>query len=314
MTKPEKRWFFWLALLPFICASPVVAQSGTPVPGNAPIGVLGQVQVDNLPSPDAEVWFIRFFLDPGGSLPLDKQIGPTVVVVESGALDVMTDRPVDVSGSNAATPAANPGMRETTVTAGQTVYIHEDTFLAVRNNGDQRAAFLALLTFSGVREVESTETEEQAEAAGTPQAQPVGFSQQPLGVTQAQFPAGPGTVTIERVALQPGQTARTDVTSGAVAGGIERGGAKVSLDSGTCFIWPTIMRAVLDANGTGNEGQNRVENPRIRTGESAVLAADDGFGCFGGVLNWQAGSQGATVIRAVVQPLSAATPVATPAS
>lgn len=302
----------FVALLALIAlgAAPASAQNAKPQASGGSVGVLGQVQVAALPSPSAEVWFIRFFLDPGGSLPLDKQIGPTVIVVESGALTVTTNQPVEVSGSNIATPVTTAGMHETMATAGQTVYVHEDTSLALRNNGGQRVAFLGLLTFSGEREVEAAGAEEGAEAAGTPPAQPVGFSQQPLGVTQAQFPQGPGTITIERIALKAGVNARTDLTNGAMTGGVEHGSATINLDSGTCFIWPSMMSQVFGASG----GQSAPENKRIVSGQSADLAGNDAFGCFGGVVTWSAGADGATVLRAVILPASAATPVATPAA
>ena len=65
-------------------------------PETTPAGdydVLAEMRVDTLPTPHAEVWFIRFSLEPGGSLPLGKQLGPTILYVESGDLTVIAGAP-----------------------------------------------------------------------------------------------------------------------------------------------------------------------------------------------------------------------------
>jgi hypothetical protein len=290
--------------LALMLVAPAAGQGSTPAPAaESPVGVLGEVQVEALPSPDAEVWFIRFFLEPGGSLPLDMQIGPTVAVVESGAMTFTSDAPLEVSGGMAATPVAiGAGMQDTVVTAGQTVYVHEDTTIAVRNDGDETASMLALLTFSPQRE---TEAMEAAEASGTPM-EPIGFSQEPLGVTRAAFPEGPGTITIERVALQPGETARMDVPAGAAVGGVEQGGATLTPDAGTCYLWPGIMEPVGPEGGA--QGPERTD---LGAGDTGELAAGDAFGCWDAGIDWQAGEEGATIIQARVTPVEAE---ATPAS
>ncbi len=81
-------------------AIPVAAQPASPPPvEEQPVGVLGEVQVEGLPSVAGEVWFIRFGLEPGGFIPLGLQIGPSVFVVESGELTIASDQPIEIDGS-----------------------------------------------------------------------------------------------------------------------------------------------------------------------------------------------------------------------
>jgi hypothetical protein len=303
MTTTRRQFVAVAAVLPAVLmARQAAAQGSTPIViEEQPTGLLGQVYVDQLPVPHAEVWFIRFMLEPGGSLPLDVQIGPTVAVVESGELTLVTDQPVEVDGGMAS-PGGTGAMLETVVTSGQTVYVHEDTSLAARNDGDAPVSFLTLLTFSGVREVEAMEQQPE----GTP-AEPVGFTQQPLGVTRAEFPEGPGTITIERLVLNPDGAARTDVPDGAIAGGVERGSVTVSVDSGNGFLWRDMMQPLGPEGGT--------EEPRreaIGPGDAGDLVANDGFGFWDAGIDWQAGGDGVTMIVARVEPAAAATPMATP--
>jgi hypothetical protein len=280
-------------LMALLMVGPVAAQErATVVPAEQPTEVLALVSVDALPSPHAEVWFLRFMLEPGGSLPLDVQIGPTVMAVEAGVLTLVTDQPVEIDGATAATT-------ETVASAGQVVYVHKGTALAARNDGDVSVSVLTLLTFSGVVEVE------QQQATGdTPQAEPIGFTQMPIGLTAAEFPEGPGTITIERVVLDPNATARTDVPGGAIAGGIEQGGVTVTVNSGNGFVWQDMMQPL------GPQGGSR--QPRradVVAGDSGDLVANDSFGFWNAGVGWQAGDDGATILQTRIEPLATATPV-----
>jgi hypothetical protein len=288
-------------LMALLLVAPVAAQGGTPVTaGSQPAGVLAQVQVDALPSPHAEVWFLRFTLEPGGSLPLDVQIGPTVLVVEAGELTLVTDQPVEIDGSAPmATPAPGGGTHETVATAGQVAYVRENTTLATRNDGDTPASVLALLTFSPERETEAM----NQQPSGTPPAEPVGMTQMAIGLTAAEFPEGPGTITIERVVLAPDATARTDVPDGAIAGGVERGGVTVRIESGHGFVWPGLMQPV--GPGGNPEGPRRTE---VGAGDTGDLVATDGFGFWDAGVDWQAGSDGATILQVRIEPVGQATP------
>jgi hypothetical protein len=304
MTTTRRQFVAVAAVLPAVLmARQAAAQGSTPIViEEQPTGLLGQVYVDQLPVPHAEVWFIRFMLEPGGSLPLDVQIGPTVAVVESGEATLVTDRQVAIDGNMPmASPAAGDRSYETVATTGQVVYVREDTALSVRNDGDAPVSFLTLLTFSGVREVEAMEQQPE----GTP-AEPVGFTQQPLGVTRAEFPEGPGTITIERVVLDPNEAARTNVPGGAVAGGVERGGVTVTAHSGDGFLWPDMMTP-LGPDG-GDQPPERID---LMGGGTGDLAANDGFGFWDAGIDWQAGNDGATILQVRIEPLGAAT--ATPA-
>lgn len=292
-------------LMALVLAAPTVAQESTPIVAeDLPVGILGQVQVDALPSPHAEVWFLRFTLEPGGSLPLDVQIGPTVIVVETGELTLVTDQPVEIDGAvPMATPAAGDGTYETIASAGQVAYVREDTALATRNDGDASVSMLALLTFSPERETEAM----NQQASGTP-TEPVGFTQMPIGLTAAEFPAGSGSILIERVVLDPNEAARTDVPGGAIAGGVERGSVTVNVDSGNGFLWPEMMEP-LGPEG-GDQPPERIDLMGGGTGE---LTANDGFGFWDAGIDWEAGDDGATILQVRVEPIAGATPMATPA-
>jgi hypothetical protein len=302
MATNRRRFLGMAALLPaFLLIVPAAGQGSTPITAESqPAGVLAQVSVDALPSPHAEVWFLRCMLEPDGSLPLDVQIGPTVIVVESGELTLVTDQPVEIDGAAPmATPMAGDGIYETIASAGQVACVHEDTALAMRNDGNAPVSMLALLTFSPERE---TETMNQ-QPSGTP-PEPVGFTQMPIGLTAAEFPEGPGTITIERVVLDPNATARTDVPGGAIAGGVEQGSVTVTVDSGNGFVWQDMMQPL------GPQGGSRP--PRradVVAGDSGDLVANDSFGFWNAGVGWQAGDDGATILQVRIEPLATATPV-----
>lgn len=278
------------ALLALLLIAPVSAQGGTPVPMDGqPAGVLAEVQVEALPSPHAEVWFLRFELEAGGSLPLGLQVGPTVGVVEAGEVTIVTDQPVEIDGSAPmATPAAE-GELTTVATAGQVVYVHEDTDLTIRNDGDAPVSLLALLLFSPERETESMESDQPAE--------PVGMSQTPIGLTVGEFPEGPGTIAIERVVLEPNATVRADLPGGAIAGGVEEGSVAVTAESGNGFLWPEMMVPLGPAGG--DQAPERIDIEGSGEGE---LEAGDGFGFWNAGVAWEAGDDGATILQVRITP------------
>src|SRR5690348_9497140 len=92
--------FLLVLLLLSLTLVPTASAQGrpaTPAPSDAPTGVLTRLSIEALPTPHAEVWFLRMGLEAGGSLPSEKQIGPVVTYVESGTLTLVSDRPVSVT-------------------------------------------------------------------------------------------------------------------------------------------------------------------------------------------------------------------------
>jgi hypothetical protein len=249
------------------------------------------VTVDQLPAPDAEVWFLRAILDPGGTLPPDQQIGPTLIAVESGTVALSAERSAMVIRAGAkATPTAEqstPGI-DLLLGPGDAALVADGTTIGARNDGTVPAVMLTLLVFSPQREVLAGE--------GTATTEPVGVTLQPLAVGRARFPAGPGTLVIERVEVAPGASTSTGVPEGAEVGTIEQGAVRIDLASGEMWVTPPVT------------GGRLVE---VKPGASAVIAAGDGYGLSAAVASWSAEGGGpATILRARVVPNAEGTPVA----
>lgn len=204
-----------LALAPL----PTTAQGqpATPDPAAAPIGVLAQFPIAALPTPHAEVWFLRMALAPGGLLPAEKQIGPVAAYVESGVLTLVSDQPVLVSPGGTGTPvaaAATPtaGGFVVALRPGESALISDGATLMVRNDAAAPTTFLVVVAYAAEREGEAGQG-----------AEPVGLTQQGVSIAAAEFPAGPGRLAIERVEVKPGEMAASDTGHGMGIGGLELG-------------------------------------------------------------------------------------------
>jgi hypothetical protein len=286
-----------LGLMPMLTIS---AQElpASPVPGSAPTGVLAEFEIDELPTPHAEVWFLRMGLAPGGSLPPDTQIGPVLVYVESGVLTLVSDRPVTGSAAGqVATPGAGdaspvaPGF-ETVLPPGASAIVNEGTSLTAMNQGDAPATFLLLLMYAAEREGEVGE--------GT--SEPVGLTQQAISVGTAEFMPAPATVTFERILVEPsGTMTGADETPegmgrgwmGIELGAIETGSAEVIFENRTLqnMTWPGMMTGAMS---------RPVQVPLTGT---VQLETGDGYAAFNSTLSWTAtGDEPLTVLRVVVTP------------
>ena len=260
----------------------------TPVPHSGPIGVLAEVTIPELPTPHAEVWFLRWVLAPAGSMPAEMQIGPTVIYVEQGSLTLITDRVVSVAASGEmASPTAaqsSPAATEfeTTLRPRDSVLITDGTTLAARNDSDEPVTFLALLMFSAVRET----------TAGTIAAEPVGLSQQGISAAPAEFPGRPGTVTMERILLDSGGTLESDSGNGMGVGGldlgaIEGGSADATFSVGSSWLWPNILEEFDDRQP-------------IDPGATLQLTAGDGYSTYDGLSSWTVTSEDPLVLLRVL--------------
>lgn len=239
-------------------------ESVTPVTGEP--GVLARFAIDQLPTPHAEIWMLRIKLDPGGLLPLETQIGPTLVVVETGELTLTTDRPVRISHGAIEDPA--PGVDvggDTLLTTGDAALVTDGTALSARNESQEPVVFLGFMAFSGVREAESSATPASAE--------PINATIILLAAGQAEFPEGPGTLIVERVVAPAGMIVPVEIADGAEIGTIERGQAAVALTAGEMFKWAGA--ATTDPNSPTPYDPD-VKN-QFGAGELVELASADGY-------------------------------------
>jgi hypothetical protein len=263
----------------------------TPVPRDAPTGVLAEFRVDALPTPHAEVWFLRMALDSGGSLPAGKQVGPVVVYTESGAVTLATDQPVAVStadetappGATAASPVAE-GF-ETVLQPGESALVDDGTTLTAVNTTPEPASFLVVFIYAAEREVE----------LGEGGGEPVGLTQQGISFANAEFPIGPGKLTIERIIVEPGDSLESDSGHGMSIGGvdlgaIEQGLAEVTFEMGSSWLWPDILNEVGDRQP-------------IDPGATIVLTTGDGYSTYDGSSTWTVmGDESLVLLRMVVVP------------
>lgn len=294
-----------LLTIPLLLIAQAVTALAQATPATTPaanVDVLAEVRVDDLPRPHAEVWFIRFTLDPGGSLPLGAQLGPTLLYVESGKLTVL-------AGETAAGERGTPGARpEKAFGAGEPLLFVAGEDVSLRNAGGAPVSFLALLMFTG-------EAETQAMDEPTPMPEPIGLTQQPLGITRADLAAVPATLTLERLTVPAGGQVTSETRSGgADVGGVEAGSVSIDLVAGQCFVWPQAM-IPFSTKATPVDTPGVFTGPqRLFPGDTVNLVAIDGYGCADATTTWHGGAEPATILRARIVPKATTTPMATPAS
>jgi hypothetical protein len=297
MIQPVRRIVVSLAMLVAITLGvPVTAQSLETSPVAAPTGMLAMADCDQLPS-EAEIWFLRFQFEPGGTLQDDQQIGPSLLAVETGTLTLVSDRAVVVT--RAATPTAGSPSTpdtETVLAEGDSALVADGTTISALNDSAEPATVLALLVFSPEREVIASQE-------GADESEPVGVTTQAISVGRGEFPEGPGTLSIERLAVAPRAAVPLGVSDGAEVGAVEQGNLRIALTSGDGWIWPGIMAASTGPDATAPE---RV---MLAAGTSTPLASSDGYALSGAISTGQAeGDEPAIVLRARVVPEAAAAP------
>lgn len=273
-----------LALLPSMGAAQGMGPMPTaPVPGEAPVGVLAQFMMDSLPTPHAEVWFLRMQLDPGGSLPESAQIGPSVVYVETGELTITSDVAPEVVGADTATVASSAtptSADQTIVTEGGSAMIPAGATTGLNNAADAPVTFLLAMTYAA-----------ELEGSMGDSGEPTGLSQALLSAGGVEFPPMPGQITIERVEIAPDELTGEMRMGGIELGVVEQGQAAVTfiaLDSGT-MLWPGIL------NGD-------TENSRVALTGSATLTAGDGYASGNAGITWLPMGDTVTVLRVVIGP------------
>lgn len=260
----------------------------TPVPGTAPVGVLAEFDIDELPAPHTEVWFLRMGLEPSGSIPEGSNAGPAIIFVESGKLAISSDEPL-VLGE---TVTADSSADELTLVAGNSVLIPAGVSTKTFNTSNQPTTFLMLLMYSGMDEGQGDTNSDE----------PVGLSTTGVSIGLAEFGPSPATITMERVIVEQGDSLISPTSQmegmgpgwmGMDLGQIETGSAylEVSHQSFNTLIWPPAAEDQMN----GPEQIELTTNLRVETG--------DGYSVFNSSLIWTASGDGPlTILRVVVTP------------
>lgn len=274
----------------------------TPQATPRPLGTIVTMPVDQLPGPHTEVWFLRFTLQPGAALPGNEQAGPTLFVPESGEFTVTSDQSLTAASRSGTVAPLAAGVTAVSADGELVALLAPDRArLSVRNEGAEPASVLVLLLMSGEREVEVMQTQEAAAVSPAPETGPAdSVTSVGLAIGRAEFGAGPGTITIERISIDAGAASTTVVGAAVEAGTIESGTVDYNVNNGTGFIWPGM------AGGT-NRGPDPVE---LRSGVSGQMSVDDGyfFGT-GTAASITATGGPAVILRAIVTEQTVATPV-----
>lgn len=279
---PRLSFLMLLAFLPLLDAA---AQS-TPAPGS-PMEMQMAVTVDAVPK-DAEVWFLRFFLEPGAQLPAGPLPGSTLVLVESGEVTLSSDQPMMLKRASATmpgTPISAPAG-DTTLRAGEGALITEGAETGAHNAGAEQARLLVLLISSPEREVSGG-------SSATPAAQATGVRVQLVSVGRVTFPEGSGVILVERDLVKPYGSTVSSTHNGIELGAIEQGRAHVNVLMGENRVRPGILNATAT---TGNR-----EPVPFEMGSTQELTAGDGYTSLDGSLTWRSTSEEPLIVlRAVV--------------
>lgn len=278
-----------LALLLSLLPSLGMAQA-TPIanaPSMNPFEIA--VPVGNLPLPEADVWLLRYTLEPGGSVPLLHQPGLTLLLVERGEVTLITDGPVTLTNtlSSPQPVAATTPAGATTLGGDQGALVPGDTRLGMTNTTVEQSQVLVLKVFA-------PEFKRRANIpTGIPTIMPSGVTVQPISHGSASFEGAAGVIVIERTAVDAGQSAVSGIVNGVEVGALERGAARVTCMSGRNGIFPRIL---TNYNQIALASQVPL-NPRA----TVNLSANDGYLSTEGSLVWRSTSdEPLVVLRAMV--------------
>lgn len=277
-----------LAFTPLLTTSQgMPPMPATPVPGEAPVGTLAEFNLRHLPTPHAEVWFIRMELEPGGKIPASPAIGPVILYIESGELALTVDGPVMLPGADR---AESPG--EMNLATGDSLQLTRETTAELRNDSDAPVSFLMFMTYAA-----------EMEGEGAGEGEPTGLSQMGIAVGTAEFMDLPATVRIERVVFEPGTTVEPELAMGEEEmpfyigmdlGAIETGSAEVELEYAgrESIFWPGML-------------DNQMGEPQfIPFTATLQMEAGDAYAFHGSTLTWTVtGNEPLTILRVVIHPM-----------
>jgi hypothetical protein len=259
-----------LALMPVMSVG-AQATPTTDVPARMTIAV----PVDDLPSPAAEVWLLRYIIEPGGSVPQLNQSGPTLIAVEQGEVTLITDGPVTLKnalGSPTPVTATSPAGA-TNLGESQGALVPSDTRLGMTNNADQQSQVLVLKVFSPDKKRRASIP------SGIPTVTPSRVTVQPISNGPVSFSGSSGVLMIERDVVEARQSTVSGIYSGVEVGALEGGEARVIFMDGQNWFRPRILTNYADAAMGGPMPLN--------PGATINLSANDGFMSMEGSLVWR---------------------------
>lgn len=272
-----------LTLMPVLTAAQATPGTG------APARMVIAVPVSDLPRPAAEVWLLRYILDPGVSLPEIQQVGPTLVVVEQGEVALTSDGPVTLKNTLGTPPpkAATSPAGSTTLNVGEGALISGGAQLGMQNDSDQQSQLLVLKVFSP----------DQKKLANIPTGIPTfasfGVTIQPIANGPASFAGGAGVLVIEQDVVGAHRSTVSGTFNGVEVGALEGGEARAVFMSGSNWLWPRILTDYPDCAVGGPVP--------LHHGAALELTADDGYMSMKGSLTWRSNSDEPLIIlRAVV--------------
>ena len=286
----ERLSFLFAMLLGLTPAYAVVAQDivATPVPGDAPVGILAEFRIEELPAPHAEVWWLRLELEPDGSIPAGTNPGPAVFYIETGELLVQSDGTV-IPGESVATPTA---AAELTLKPGDSLFVPRDVSIEARNTTSEPVRFLMLLMYSGLDEGQGN----------TAEYNPVGLKTAGVAIGLAEFQPGPATISMERVVVQPRESMQNVTLPGEGLGPgwmgfdlgtVETGSADVVFESVSFrnMIWPSMT------------GDPMAEPEMLALTADGHVEQGESYAAFNSVLTFtNTGSEPLTILRVIVNP------------
>lgn len=273
-----------VALSPFIA----MAQASPESDASAITPFTIAVPVDNLPTPEAEVWLVRYILEPGGSIPQLNQPGPTLAVVEQGDITLITDKPVKLKNTLYLSPPSSVDRPKgaTMLGEGEGALIPAETRLGITNTSDLQSRVLVLKVFS-------PEQKRRANIpTGIPTYMPSDVIVQPVSHGLVSFNDGAGVLVMERRVINPGRSTVGGVFNGVVIGALERGEARATFLDGSNWMWPNIL--------TDYE-KSAIGGPvPLNPGAIIDLSTGDGFTSKNGYLTLRStGEEPLVIVRAV---------------
>jgi hypothetical protein len=251
------------------------------------------------PDPGVEVWFIRYTIDPGVTLPPSSDLGVSLIYVEQGDLtftvEGTTVKAVRPNATPQAVPTAGGTPADVRLHTGETLLTGTGNRTGVQNASREPAIVLVLYVFSPLEEMQGTEG-----ANATPTGQETGVGQQPLAAGGGALPEGPGTIVIERVEVRPGERTAEKTRLGIEVGAVEQGSARLTAIPPGALVWPWSKGADVDSEPIFGSA------PTER-----MLQTGDGYALPNGVEGFlfAEGNAPATILRAVVEPQGGATSV-----
>lgn len=183
-----------------------VAQEASPTPApSSNRDILLQATIAELPTAEVNLELIRITLAPGAASPPHTHPGPEFGIIESGTLTVLVEAPallLPAAGDTTEASATTPVGEEFTLERGDRIAWPAGTTLTFRNAGDEPVSLLAITVLPAGEEAPPG----VAWAEGTPTAEDeTGVTSERLGgAVVGDLPAGPVAVTLERLALSPG--------------------------------------------------------------------------------------------------------------